>query len=62
MEPTEERIHDECFASYAEARRLVFDVYPTGVPPASDLTDEQRAALARLDAADEARRRHRQLH
>ena len=56
----EDSVHDECVAAYESARRLVFDVYPHGVPPAGELSEQQRAALARLDAADEARRKLRQ--
>lgn len=39
--------------AYQRARRLVFDLYPTGpTPPAALLTDEQRHALADLDQAE----------
>lgn len=46
---------DEMGEAYREARRLVFDRYPPGTT-ADDarLTDEQRAALRRFNAAEQA--------
>ena len=60
MTSLESQLAEWCRLAYAEARRLVFDLYPAGGPPAREELDAaQRCALDRLEAAEAERERYR---
>ena len=52
LDPALDLAFERAMSAYAVARRLVYDLHPSGVPSKAELTREQRAALQRQRDAE----------